>query len=115
MSINRIEPGKHLSKAVVHNGIVYVAGQTASDASQDMVGQTKQVVAAIDKFLAAAGTDKSKLLTSMVYITDMSLKADMDSVWIPWVDPANPPTRACVGTNLGPNKLVEIVVSAAIE
>jgi enamine deaminase RidA (YjgF/YER057c/UK114 family) len=115
MSIERIEPGKHLSKAVVHNGIVYVAGQTANDSSQDMAGQTKQVVDAIDKFLEAAGTDKSKLLTAMVYITDMSMKGNMDSVWIPWIDSANPPARACVGTNLGTGKLVEIVVSAAIK
>jgi enamine deaminase RidA (YjgF/YER057c/UK114 family) len=111
MSIERIEPGKHLSKAVVHNGIVYVAGQTANDSSQDMAGQTKQVVDAIDKFLEAAGTDKSKLLTAMVYI----MKGNMDSVWIPWIDSANPPARACVGTNLGTGKLVEIVVSAAIK
>ena len=114
MGIKRIEPGQHLSKAVIHNGIVYVAGQTAGDDSQGMAGQTEQVLAAIDKYLAAAGTDKSKLITAMVYITDMSLKADMDSVWIPWIGSAKPPTRACVGTNLAGKKLVEIVVSAAI-
>ena len=115
MGIKRIEPGQHLSKAVVHNGIVYVAGQTAADDSQDMAGQMDQVLGKIDEYLAAAGTDKSKLITAMVYLSDMSLKKEMDAKWIPWVAEGNPPSRACVGTPLGtPGKLVEIVVTAAI-
>ena len=115
MSIERIESKGHLSKAVVHNGIVYVSGQTADDDSQDMAGQMDQVLAKIDKYLAAAGTDKTKLLTSMVYLSDMSKKNEMNEKYVAWLGGSNQPTRACLGTALGsPNKLVEIVVSAAV-
>ncbi len=115
MSIKRIQPSGHLSKAVVYNGIAYIAGQTADDDSQDMAGQMDQVLAKIDKFLAEAGTDKTKLLTAMVYVSDMSKKTEMNDKWIAWLGGDNLPTRACVGTKLGtPGKLVEIVVSAAV-
>ncbi|MEX2449257.1 MAG: RidA family protein [Rhodospirillales bacterium] len=113
MSIKRIESGTHLSKAVVCNGLVFLAGQTADDDSLDMAGQMKQILAKIDKYLAEAGTDKTRLLSAVVYLSDMSLKADMDKQWIPWIG-SEPPARACVGANLGtPKKLVEIMVTAA--
>ncbi|MEQ8193318.1 MAG: RidA family protein [Rhodospirillales bacterium] len=113
MSIQRIEPGAHLSKAVVHNGMVFLAGQTADDDSLDMAGQMKQILGKIDKYLAAAGSDRTKILSAVVYLSDMSRKADMDKHWIPWVG-SNPPARACVGANLGtPKKLVEIMLTAA--
>jgi len=116
MSIKRIESNGYLSKAVVHNGIAYIAGQTAADDSQDMAGQMDQVLSKIDEYLAAAGTDNTKLLTAMIYLSDMSKKNAMNDKWIAWLGAGNQPTRACVGTNLGtPGKLVEIVVSAAVE
>jgi len=114
MSIKRIDKNKTMSRAVVNNGVVYVCGLTADDRSASMKDQTAAVLAKIDGYLKEAGTDKSKLLTAMVYVSDMSKKEEMNDAWHEWIDPANPPTRATVGTVLGtPDTLVEIVVSAA--
>jgi enamine deaminase RidA (YjgF/YER057c/UK114 family) len=106
--------GANLSRSVEYQGVVHVCGLTAEDKSADMAGQTAQVLARIDKALAEAGTDKQRLLTAMVYISDMAKKDDMNHVWQGWIDRANPPTRATIGCDLGsPDTLVEIVVSAA--
>lgn len=114
MSIKRTEVGPIMSRVVEHNGVVHVCGLTADDQSVDVKGQTEQILAKIDRYLASASTNKSKLLTATVYLSDMSMKMPMNEVWQAWIDPANPPTRACVGTTLGtPATLVEIVVSAA--
>lgn len=114
MSIKRIETGPIMSRVVEHNGVVYLCGLTADDQSVSIKGQTEQILSKIEKYLAAAGTGKSKLLTATVYLSDMSLKPAMNEVWQVWLDAKNPPTRACVGTALGtPQTLVEIVVSAA--
>ena len=114
MSINRHDLNETMSKVVEHNGVVYVAGNTADDNSVGMKEQTEQVLAKIDGFLAKAGTDKSKLLAATVYVSDMSQKPAMNEAWSAWVDRDNPPTRACVAVELGtPETLVEIVVNAA--
>ncbi len=114
MGIKRTETGPIMSRVVEHNGVVYLCGLTADDQGVSIKGQTEQVLSKIDKYLAAAGTGKSKLLTATVYLSDMSLKPAMNEVWQAWIDPHNPPTRACVGTALGtPQTLVEIVVCAA--
>ena len=114
MSIERHEASGHLSKAVEHNGTVYLAGLTASDKSAGMKQQTQEVLATIDKYLAKCGTNKSKLLAATVYISDMAQKNAMNEAWLAWIDPKNPPTRACVAVELGsPTTLVEIVVTAA--
>jgi enamine deaminase RidA (YjgF/YER057c/UK114 family) len=114
MSIERHELKEHLSTVVEHNGTVYIAGTTAADKSAGMKQQTQQVLAKIDGLLARSGTNKSKLLSATVYISDMSQKAAMNEAWIAWIDPKNPPTRACVAVELGtPTTLVEIVVTAA--
>ena len=113
MSINRHDLNETMSKVVEHNGVVYVAGNTADDNSVGMKEQTEQVLAKIDGFLAKAGTDKSKLLAATVYVSDMSQKPAMNEAWSAWIDRDNPPTRACVAVELGhPNTLVEIVVNA---
>ena len=114
MSIERHELSEHLSKVVEHNGIVYVAGTTAGDRSVGMKEQTEQVLAKIDGYLARCGTNKSKLLTATVYISEMAQKPAMNEAWNAWIDHKNPPTRACVAVELGtPTTLVEIVVTAA--
>jgi len=114
MSIERHELNEHLSKVVEHNGIVYVAGTTAGDRSVGMKEQTEQVLAKIDGYLARCGTNKSKLLTATVYISEMAQKPAMNEAWNAWIDHKNPPTRACVAVELGtPTTLVEIVVTAA--
>ena len=118
MAINRFDltqpPGPRMSRCVVRGDTVYLAGLTADDASQDIKGQTKQILDKIDAYLAKAGTNKSNLLSANLWIKDMALFADMNSVWNAWVDPENAPARACVKTDLArPNLLVEIMVTAA--
>ena len=114
MSIIRHESNAMMSRVVEHNGVVYVAGLTADDKSLTMKEQTEQVLAKIDRFLAIAGTDKSRLLTATIYVSDMTQKPAMNEAWNAWIDPQNPSTRACVAVQLdGPTTLVEIVVSAA--
>lgn len=114
MSITRHEPSGHLSKAVEHNGVVYVAGLTATNKSVGIKQQTEEVLKKIDGYLEASGTNKSKLLAATIYISDMSQKNAMNEAWLAWVDPKNLPTRACVAVELGSkDTLVEIVVTAA--
>ena len=114
MSIDRHEISGHLSKAVEHNGTVYVAGTTATNKSVGMKQQTEEVLKKIDGYLERCGTNKSKLLSATVYISDMAQKDAMNQAWLAWIDPKNPPTRACVAVELGtPTTLVEIVVTAA--
>ena len=107
-------PGPRMSRCVVHGDTVYVAGLTAADTKQDVKGQTKQILERIDHYLKEAGTTKSKLLRANLWIKDMAMFADMNSVWNAWVDPENPPARACVQASLArPEVLVEIMVIAA--
>jgi enamine deaminase RidA (YjgF/YER057c/UK114 family) len=116
MSVTRIEkttgPGPIMSRCVVKDDMVYVAGLTATDRTADITGQTQQILDKIDGFLAQAGTDKSKLLQANLWITDMSNFAAMNAVWNAWVDAENPPVRACVCVDLAvPELLVEIMVT----
>jgi enamine deaminase RidA (YjgF/YER057c/UK114 family) len=118
MEIRRIEltepPGPRMSRCVVRGDMVYLAGLTAGDTTQDVKGQTRQVLDKIDGYLAQAGTGKSNLLSANLWIKDMALFAEMNSVWNAWVDPANPPARACVQAEMArPEVLIEIMVTAA--
>jgi enamine deaminase RidA (YjgF/YER057c/UK114 family) len=115
MSIRRINPGPRFCGAVVHGSTVYLAGQTASDPSAGARGQTEQVFQKIDDLLAAAGTDKSRLLSATVYLSDIRYFEEMNAAWEAWVDKHNMPTRATVEAKLAsPRLLVEIVVTAAL-
>ncbi len=118
MEIRRIEltqpPGPRMSRCVVRGDMVYLAGLTANDTTQDIKGQTRQVLDKIDGYLAQAGTGKSNLLSANLWIKDMALFAEMNSAWNAWVDPANPPARACVQAQMArPEVLIEIMVTAA--
>ncbi|QQS13494.1 MAG: RidA family protein [Rhodospirillales bacterium] len=114
MSITRIEAGARMSKAVVHGDTVYLAGIVADDTSQDVKGQTRQILATIDALLAKAGSDKSKLLSANIWLTDITTWSQMNKVWDAWVSPGNTPARATVETKLaGPQYKVEIMVQAA--
>lgn len=105
-----------MSQAVVHNGIVTTAGQVAQNAKgASAADQTKDILNAIDELLAAAGSDKSSLLTATIWLADIGDFAEMNSVWDAWVSPGNAPTRACVESKLAsPDFTVEIAVSAAV-
>ena len=114
MSIQRFETGPRMSQAVVHGNTVYLAGVVADDLKADTAGQTKQVLDKIDRLLKAAGTDKSKLLSANIWLTDMRTFADMNKMWDAWVSPGNTPARATVEAALaGPDYRVEIMVVAS--
>jgi len=115
MSIQRFETGPRMSQVVVHGNTVYLAGVVAKKAAGDSVTkQTEEILAQIDAHLATAGTDKSKLLTATIYITDMTTFAEMNAAWDAWVSPGNTPARATVEAKLAaPQYTVEIMVVAA--
>jgi enamine deaminase RidA (YjgF/YER057c/UK114 family) len=115
MTIQRIDVGSRMSKAVVNGNTVYLAGIVATDAKGKSTGeQTKDILGQIDGFLAKAGTDKSKLLTANIWIADMANFAEMNAVWDGWVSPGNTPARATVEAKLAaPDYKVEIMVTAA--
>ena len=114
MTIKRLHSGPRMSQAVICNGLVFLAGQVAEDTSQDVTGQTRQVLAAIDRLLAEAGADKSRLLSAQIFLADMADFAAMNKVWEAWVAPGQTPARATVqATMAAPNYKVEIVVTAA--
>jgi enamine deaminase RidA (YjgF/YER057c/UK114 family) len=114
-SIERLETGPRMSQAVIHNGVVYLAGQVAADAQGASVKeQTKNILERIDKLLAAAGTDKTKLLSVTIWLSDMRSFEDMNSVWDKWVPAGATPARATVEAKLAtPAYAVEIGVVAA--
>lgn len=113
--IQRFDVGTRLSEMAVHNGTVYLAGQVAGDASQDIRGQTRQVLAAIDALLGRAGTDRSKILMAQIYLPDLADFAGMNEVWEAWVVPGHAPPRATVQARLAqPQWRVEVVVTAAL-
>jgi enamine deaminase RidA (YjgF/YER057c/UK114 family) len=114
--IKRIEVGPRMSQAVVHGNTVYLAGQVAQRAPGASVAeQTRDILARIDELLAEAGTDKTKLLSATIWITDMATFNDMNGVWDAWVSPGNTPGRACVEAKLAaPQFTVEIAVVAAV-
>ena len=100
------------SSVVAHNGMVYTVA-TADTYELDMRKQTAEALANLDAQLAKAGTDKSRLLSVIVYITDMALKPQMNEIWDQWVDMKNPPQRACIGAALEEGDLIEIVATAS--
>ena len=114
MSITRHESGPILSLAVENGATVYLAGIVPKNLKNDIKGQTAEVLAEIDRLLAKAGTNKSKLLAANIWVTDIRNRAAMNEVWSGWVDPKNLPVRACVEAKLAdPACLVEIMVTAA--
>ena len=115
MSIQRHHVGPRLSEMVVHNGTVYLAGQIASDPSQDATGQARQILAGIDKLLAEVGSDKTRILSATIFLASMSDFAAMNAAWDEWVPKGHPPARATVEAKLfKPEYRVEIQLIAAM-
>ena len=115
MSIERLQKGPRMSQAVKHGGTIYLAGQVALDAKGGSAAdQTRNILDRIDALLAEAGSNKSKLLSATIWLADIALFNEMNQVWDGWIDPENPPTRACVESKLAaPDFTVEIAVIAA--
>jgi enamine deaminase RidA (YjgF/YER057c/UK114 family) len=115
MSIHRIAVGPRLSQAVVHGKTVYVAGQVATDPRADVIGQTQQILAQIDRLLEEAGTDKTRILSANVWLADIKTFADMNKAWEAWVPQGHTPARATTEARLAaPEYRVEIACIAAL-
>ncbi len=113
--VRRFHVGDRMSEMAIHNGTVYLAGQVAADATQDIRGQTTQVLAAVDKLLAEAGTERAHIVMCQIYLADMADFAAMNSVWDDWVEPGDTPPRATVQAQLArPQWKIEVVVTAAL-
>jgi enamine deaminase RidA (YjgF/YER057c/UK114 family) len=116
MAIKRFKAGPRMSQAVVHGNVVYLAGQVAENPVPSVGEQTRQILATIDGLLREAGTDKAKLLSANIFLTDISRFDEMNAVWDAWVAPGNAPARATVQAALArPALMVEIMVTAAVD
>lgn len=112
--ITRLDPGSRMSQAVIHNGQVWLAGQVGKPGAS-VAEQTKAALAACEALLERAGSDKSHLLQATVWLADMADFAEMNAVWDAWIDPANPPTRACGESKLAtPDYKVEVILVGAV-
>ena len=113
--VERFDVGARLSEMAVYNGVAYLAGQVPEDPTADITVQTAQVLAAIDKLLARAGSDKSRILMAQIFLADRADFAGMNAAWDAWVAAGHTPPRATVIAGLArPEWKVEIVVTAAV-
>ena len=115
MSIRRIQPGKRLSQAVVSGGLVFTAGIVADDPVPDAKGQAVQILAQLDALLAEAGSDKSRILSATIWLSDLRHYDALNAAWDTWLAPDAKPARACVEAKLAfPQYWVEIQLVAAV-
>lgn len=114
-TIQRYHVGPRLSEIVVHNNTVYLAGQVAEVLEKDAKGQTEDVLAAIDRLLAEVGSDKTRILSTTIYLADMEDYDAMNEAWSAWVSAGHTPARATVQALLAdPRYKVEMTVVAAL-
>jgi len=115
-NITRIASNARMSRAVIYNGMIFLAGVVAEDRGQDIRGQTAQALAKIDKVLADAGADKSRLLSVQIWLKDIARDfGGMNEIWDGWTAPDAAPARATAQCDMGaPDVLVEITVTAAV-
>ena len=115
MEIKRHETKQRMSRAVIHNGTIYLCGQVAKDSSENMKGQTTTTLEKVDELLASVGSNRDKILSATIYIKDMSMFEEMNSVWDNWVNEGFAPARACVEAKMAREELLfEISVVAAV-
>lgn len=114
-TIQRYHVGPRLSEIVVHNNTVYLAGQIADVLDKDAKGQTTEVLAAVDRLLAEVGSDKTRILSVTIYLTDMADYDAMNEAWSAWVQQGHTPARATVEAKLADERYkVEMSVIAAL-
>ena len=112
--IKRIECGTRMSEAVIHNGVVYLAGQVGNP-GDSVADQTREVLAQVDRLLAEAGTDKTRILKAQIWLADITDFAEMNAVWDTWVPQGHCPARATGEAKLAtPEYKVEVIVTAAL-
>lgn len=112
--ITRIESNARMSRVVIANGVIYVGGLTAGDATQDIKGQTAQVLEKIEHYLEKAGSDKTRMISAQIWLKDIEQDfAGMNEVWDAWLEAGTQPVRATGESKLARNDLlVEIIVTA---
>lgn len=111
--IKRIECGARMSEAVVYNGMIWLAGQVGAP-GKSVTEQTTEILASIDRLLAAAGADKTRILSAQIWLADIADFAEMNAVWDAWVPQGHCPARATGEAKLAtPDYRVEIIVTAA--
>ena len=112
----RHHTGKRMSQMVeVPAGAttVVLAGQISDDRTLDLAGQTRNILDKIDRYLAEAGTDKSRLVSAMIWLSDIRNRHAVNEIWDAWVPEGHAPARACVEARLAePTDLIEIQVTA---
>lgn len=115
-SLTRYDVGARLSEIAVFNRVVYLAGQIAEqNPNAGITEQTVEVLGHIDRLLAQAGTDKTRILQCQIFLKDIADIGAMNAVWDRWVPAHNAPPRATVQALLAnADLLIEIVVSAAL-
>jgi enamine deaminase RidA (YjgF/YER057c/UK114 family) len=112
--ITRFGVGKRMSEAVAYNGILWVAGQVGNP-GDSVTEQTRSCLAEVDRILASAGTDKTRILSAQIWLADMATFGEMNAVWDSWVPQGNTPARATGEAKLAtPDYLVEVIVTAAL-
>jgi len=110
--IIRTEPNAILSKAVEYHGFVFTQGVVARDLTQDINGQTKDVLTQIDEILEQHGTDNTRLLQAQIWVKDIADRDAMNAHWSAWLPKDAAPARACVQAIMAdPRILVEIMVT----
>ena len=110
--IERIDTGARMSKIVKHNGVAYLCGQVGDGAT--VADQTRDCLSRVEALLDKAGSSPERMLQATIWLSDMADFAEMNAVWDAWVDPENPPARACGEAKLAtPEYTVEIIVVAA--
>ncbi len=111
----RFESGPRMSQAVVHDGTVHIAGQVADNRKSSLEQQTREILDKIESLLAKTGSDKSKLLSVTVLLPNISDFDAFNTVYDAWIDPANPPVRACFEARLAdPDLRVELTAIACV-
>lgn len=115
MAIQRIGKTARLSRVVVHERVAYFSGLTADDRTQDAIGQTRQILAKADGFLAQVGSNRALLLSATIWLRDIADFDAMNTAWVEWIDADEPPARATVQAVMGlPDILVEIQFTVAL-
>ena len=112
--IKRIGVGARMSEGVCYNGIIWLAGQVGKP-GESVADQTRTCLAEVDRILAEAGTDKTRILSAQIWMADMADFAQMNAVWDAWVPQGNTPARATGEAKLATKDyLVEVIVTAAL-
>jgi enamine deaminase RidA (YjgF/YER057c/UK114 family) len=113
MTLQRFETNARMSQMVIHNETIYLAGQVG-DPSGDIAEQTRSMLAKVDRLLAEAGSDKTKILQATIWVASMGDFAKMNEVWDSWVPEGQAPGRACGEARLAtPEYKVEVIIIAA--